>query len=276
MDPLYCTACGHELRPGDLFCTACGVPAEASAGPATGPAAGAAPLPAPRAGRPVRSGRRRAAGWVVAVVAALTVVTGAYALGTATAGHTTGSVSAQPPTGGGPTAGATDGDPGDGATGPSGTASPSVSPAALAQARALHDLLTHSAADKKAIAVAASQLQGCRHLPRAIRAFQSAAASRQRLVTKAAGLQIGLLPGGGEAVASLSQALRAAADADDAYVAWGQARHRVGSSCRGGKALRAQAVQLSAASHAPKQAAADAWNVIAAQTGLPAITWTSL
>jgi hypothetical protein len=168
----------------------------------------------------------------------------------------------------------------------SGSSSPRASrdPQALAQARALHTLIAHSATDKQRIAAAAAELQGCRHVEQAIQTFQDAAASRDRLVDQAAELQVGLLPGGGSAVAHFSQAERAAADADRAYVSYGQARHKVRHkahhhvhvSCRGGKDELRQAVRLSSASHAPKQATAQAWNVIAAQFRLPKVTWTSL
>jgi hypothetical protein len=163
------------------------------------------------------------------------------------------------------------------------TMSPTVSaapdPAALAQAGALRKLLTDSADDKRAIAAAAAQLNGCAHLNRAVQAFADAARSRDTLVTRANALQIGLLPGGGQAVASLTRALRASARADQAYVAWGRSLHRGHGKhhrCRGDDALHARATRLSSKSHAPKQAAADAWNVIAAQFGLATIHWSSL
>jgi hypothetical protein len=151
-----------------------------------------------------------------------------------------------------------------------------LDPHAVAQARALHTLIGRSSADKQRIAAAASQLQACRHVKQAIQTFQEAATSRDRLVDQVADLQVGLLPGGGAAVATFSQALRASADADRAYVAWGETRHKVHHHCRGGKDLRRQAVRLSAASHRPKQETARAWNLIAAQFGMATITWTSL
>jgi hypothetical protein len=171
------------------------------------------------------------------------------------------------------------------ATGPTGkpTVSPTVSaapdPAALAQADALRALLADSAADKRAIAAAAAQLNGCAHLNRAVQAFTEAAHSRGALVARAHDLQIGLLPGGGQAVASLARALQASARADRAYVDWGRSLHRGHGKhhrCRGDDALHARATRLSSASHAPKQDAAEAWNVIAAQFGLPTIHWSSL
>jgi uncharacterized protein with beta-barrel porin domain len=154
--------------------------------------------------------------------------------------------------------------------------SPSIAPQALAQARALRALLVHSAADKQAIAGAVAQLTSCRHLAAGVATFEDAAQSSDRLLERAAELPVGLLPGGGAAIASFSQALRAAAEADRAYVAWGQARHKVHHQCRGGQALRLQAVRLSSASHDPKQRTAAAWNLIATQLGLPTISWTIL
>lgn len=176
------------------------------------------------------------------------------------------------------------------------SAKASVDPQAMAQARALYTLISQSATDKQRIATAAGQLQRCDHVAQAIETFQDAAASRDRLVEQAASLDVGLLPGGGAAIADLSAALRAAAEADRAYVAWGETRHEVtvevgpppghghGNKhkqehrqvCRGGPELEAQAVRLSAASHGAKQETARAWNIVAAQFGLPTITWSEL
>ena len=171
------------------------------------------------------------------------------------------------------------------------TARVSADPEAMAQAKALYALISQSASDKQRIAVAAGQLQRCDHVDQAIQTFADAAGSRDRLVEQAAGLQVGLLPGGGAAVADLSAAARAAGDADRAYVSWGESRHlvrvkvrhhgkhhdpRFRRVCRGGAALEARAVRLSAASHGAKQKTASAWNLVAAQFGLPTITWTEL
>ena len=167
------------------------------------------------------------------------------------------------------------------------TTGTSPDPQALAQAQALHTLIDHSAADKHRIAVAAAQLQSCRHVKQGIHAFEEAADSRDQLVDDAAGLQVGLLPDGGAAIASFSEALRASADADRAYVAYGQKRHQVASgkrrhhhrprmTCTGGRNLLQTAVRLSSASHSAKQQTAKEWNLIAAQFKLPKVAWTSL
>jgi hypothetical protein len=307
VDQHFCTACGHQLGSGDLFCTACGVrvtppgslaapetPAEPAPEPVTEPSAETTAVrrpsvldqmmtspddtvvrravPPARTRRPKRSRRRFWAG----VAAAAVVVAGvSYGLGTiADRGGDHHDDRA-----GQPTTGASSGAAGSDTSAPTPSSSP-LDPQALAQARALHTLIDHSAADKQRIAAAAAQLQGCRHPKQAIQTFEDAASSRDRLVDQAADLQVGLLPGGGAAVASFSQALRASADADRAYVAWGQARHKVRRHhhvlCRGGKSLQRTAVQLSSASHAAKQRTAQEWNVIAAQFGLPRITWTNL
>lgn len=271
MGERFCTACGHQLQVGDRFCTACGmavssaVLAPAAATPPPAPVA-AVPAAVPAAVR-----RRRGAGWWLAVLIplALVVAAASFALGLLTT-HRDDRQSASAP-------------PASSAPADTPTVSPTVSaapdPAALTQAGALRRLLTDSADDKRAIAAAAAQLNGCAHLNRAVRAFTDAAHSRDVLVARARDLQIGLLPGGGQAVASLTRALQASARADQAYVDWGRSLHRGAGQhhrCRGDDALRARATRLSSQSHAPKQAAADAWNVIAAQFGLPTIHWSSL
>lgn len=316
MDQLFCTACGHRIDAGDHFCTACGAQVVSSGSAATRPIAAVpttsssappvsdptmvhpAPMafPAsashtsvqPHAGRGRTRSRVRFWGWVAA--AALFVAAVSYGIGTVTE-HSDRSTASG--TGGG---GAT--------AAPSPRRSPSAKasadPQAVAQARALHTLIAQSATDKQRIATAAAQLQACDHVAQAIETFQDAAASRDRLVDQAAGLEVGLLPGGGAAIADLGSALRAAAQADRAYVAWGETRHKVtvtvpGSGkahgkghgkkrrppqhrrvCRGDAELEANAVRLSTASHGAKQESARAWNIVAAQFGLPTISWTDL
>lgn len=294
MDQLFCTACGHHLGSDDLFCTACGArvtAAEAQVPVADDATAVRRAVPA----QPVRRKRSRARFWGWVAAAAVVVGAASYGLGTVADGS-----DERPTAGATRSTGAGSGTEGSTTSAPTtGPASPAASldPQALAQARALHTLIAHSATDKQRIAAAAAQLRDCRHLQQAIQTFEDAADSRDRLVDQAAGLQVGLLPGGGAAVASFSQAERAAADADRAYVAYGQARHKVRRevhehghhghgdrhghpqvevSCRGGTDELHEAVRLSSASHAPKQATAQAWNIVAAQFGLSRVTWSSL
>lgn len=292
MDQHFCTSCGHRVGSGDLFCTACGtrVPADAQApdqpeqsleSTAVRPSVLDQMMTQPvdatavrRAVPPTRPRKRRSRarfwGWVAA--AAVLVAAVSYGLGTMADGGDDTPVATAP--GSSASTGASTGASQTGQPSPSASA---ADPQALAQAKALHILLGRSAADKQKIAVAASELETCRHLPQAVQTFEEAAASRDRLVEQVADLQVGLLPGGGAAVASFSDALRASADADRAYVAWGQARHKGRHhTCKGGKLLQRAAVRLSSASHAPKQQAAQAWNVIATQFGLSKITWNSL
>ncbi|WGL51581.1 zinc ribbon domain-containing protein [Nocardioides sp. BP30] len=294
MDQHFCTACGHRLGPGDNFCTGCGTPASTAAADESPERTAVRPSmldqlmaqpaddtavrrPLPPAGRPPRRrSRGRFWGWVA--VAAVLVAAVSYGLGTLAAGRDGDDRRSTTGTGAGTgtaTGAATD------APGTSASADPSsgasIDPQALAQARALRALLGRSAADKQKIAVAAGELETCRHLHQAVQTFEEAASSRDRLVTQVADLRVGLLPGGGAAVASFTDALRAAADADRAYVRWGEARHKGRHhTCRGGGSLRSAAVRSSSASHAPKQQTAQAWNVIAAQFGLARISWTSL
>lgn len=305
MDQSFCTTCGHRLEAGDLFCTACGAQVAPSAGAAEpleraeeeSPAERTAvreihPVPTPVQPTAAHTyprhdnhrgsaGRSRARFWGWIVAAAIAVGAVSYGLGTLVDEDT-----------GGPTAGSTgSADPRIGGA-PSHKPTPKVAadPQAIAQAKALYVLISRSASDKQRIAVAAGQLQRCDHIDQAIQTFADAAGSRDRLVEQAAGLQVGLLPGGGAAIADLSAAARAAGDADRAYVAWGESRHlvrvriphhgkhgpRFREACRGGAALEARAVRLSTASHGAKQETATAWNLVAAQFGLPTITWTEL
>jgi hypothetical protein len=293
---MFCTACGARVAssvPSTDATVVRPVPEQpVHVSPVEATAVRHAPVPpAAPARTPVRRTRSRAAFWGWVAAAAVVVGAASYALGTAAVQD--------------------DGDTTNGATGSTAPAlndttgspkspKPSIDPQAMAQARALHTLIAQSATDKQRIATAAAQLQRCDHVQQAIQTFEDAAASRDHLVDQAAGLDVGLLPGGGAAVSHFSAALRAAAEADRAYVAWGESRHNVRIKvpaphpkgkgkrhghkakptyrevCRGGDALEAKAVQLSTASHGAKQETATAWNVVAAQFGLPTVTWTEL
>lgn len=274
MGERFCTVCGHQLEVGDRFCTACGsavttsVPAPEQAHPAPPRHADAQP-PTPRP--------RGAARWLIYLVpAALVVAAASFGLGMLTDHHDDHPETAPVATSGTPSAGlGASSSPGT----PTTSASAAPDPAALKQANALASLLTDSAADKRAIAAAAAELSSCHHLTKAVQAFTQAAQSRSALVTRASELQIGLLPGGGQVVASLTKALQDSAAADQAYVAWGRTLHRGTGKhhrCKGDDSLRTRATDLSTASHAPKQATAKAWNLIASQFGLQQIAWSSL
>lgn len=292
---MFCTACGAQVAPLPEK------PVHVSPVEATAvrhaPVPPAAPVRTP--GRPRR--RSRSAFWACVAAAAVVVGAASYALGTA-AVQDDGNATVGSPVSTAPGLNET------APASPKPSAKVSLDPQAMAQARALHTLISQSATDKQRIAAAAGQLQRCDHLPQAIQTFEDAAASRDRLVDQAGGLQVGLLPGGGAAIAHFSAALRAAADADRAYVEWGESRHKVRIKvpappaphgkhgqparhgkghghdakptfrevCRGQADLEAKAVRLSAASHGAKQETATAWNLVAAQFGLPTVTWTEL
>jgi len=166
-----------------------------------------------------------------------------------------------------------------GGTSPSGavpsTASASASPSTSAadrqrgraQASTIARYLTDSAQARQGIGAAISAISGCANIASAVATLDSAADVRSRIVTELATADVSALRNGGAAVADLSRAMRASADADRHYAAWGRAVAR----CHG---QAPHNTEFAAAQHsdsvatAAKQRFADEWNPIAAKFGL--------
>ncbi|MEP9384011.1 hypothetical protein [Nocardioides sp. KR10-350] len=143
-------------------------------------------------------------------------------------------------------------------------------------ARSISALLADSMNDKSDIQDAASDLTACRGIDKAVRTFTTAAASRGRLVRQIGRLDTGKLPGSARVVAQLSEAWTASKKADLAFAAWGRSMHKTKKSCHSDHGAQRRAVDQSVKSHAPKRAAARAWNPIATRYGLPTVAWKQL
>lgn len=136
-----------------------------------------------------------------------------------------------------------------------------------AQASTIGRYLTDSGQARQGIGAAISAISGCTNIGSAVATLDNAADVRSRIVTELATANVSALRNGGAAVADLSRAMRASADADRHYAAWGRAV----SSCHGQAPQNADfaaAQQSDSVATAAKQRFADEWNPIAATFGL--------
>jgi hypothetical protein len=137
----------------------------------------------------------------------------------------------------------------------------------LAQASMIDRYLTASGQARHRIGAAINAISRCTNIPSAVTRLQSAARVRSRIVTTLASADVTALPGGAAAVADLRRAMRASANADRQYAAWGRAV----AGCHGhahGNAQFAAAQRSDAVATAAKGRFADEWNPIAARYGL--------
>lgn len=163
-------------------------------------------------------------------------------------------------------------------TRPSGKTSPSASGSrspraadrqrAVAQASTIAGYLTTSRQTRPSVGAAISAIRGCANIPSSVTALQKAADVRSGIVTDLASADVSALPdGAAAAIADLGRAMRASADADRHYAAWGQTV----AGCHGQAPHNAEfaaALHSGTAADAFKQRFADEWNPIAAVYGL--------
>jgi hypothetical protein len=136
-----------------------------------------------------------------------------------------------------------------------------------AQASTIAGYLTSSRQARPGVGAAISAIRGCTNIASALTALHNAADVRSRIVTALASADVSALPNGAAAIADLGQAMRASADADRRYTAWGLTV----AGCHGHaphNAEYAAALQSGTAADAFKQRFADEWNPIAATYGL--------
>ncbi|MEV4613824.1 hypothetical protein AB0K43_14685 [Kitasatospora sp. NPDC049258] len=145
-----------------------------------------------------------------------------------------------------------------------------VSPELQAQAKAMSDLLGKASASRQAVIGAVASVQKCDKLPESQAGLTAAAAQRDQLVTELAALKVDKLPTGPQLVDQLKSAWQASATADKEYAAWAgdsiaacdPAKQSDNPHAKNGNAASGTATTA-------KTSAADLWNAIAAQTGLP-------
>jgi hypothetical protein len=137
-----------------------------------------------------------------------------------------------------------------------------------AQASTIAGYLTSSRQARPGVGAAISAIRGCTNITSAVSALQNAADVRSRIVRALASADVSALPNSaGAAIADLRRAMRASADADRHYAAWGLTV----AGCHGHAPHNAEfaaALQSGTAADAFKQRFADEWNPIAAMYGL--------
>jgi hypothetical protein len=152
---------------------------------------------------------------------------------------------------------------------------------AAAQAGALSRLLEDSNNSRDSVVESVTNIRSCRHLNRAAADLRAAAEQRDGLVTRLDALELDQIPEGDALAQSLAEAWRASAEADEHYAAWAdEARGDRRGVCPGGEARHTdRATQGDAASGRATQAkerAADLWNPVAGEHGLPERTAAEL
>jgi hypothetical protein len=272
-----CSHCGHELRTGGRFCGKCGraVPADASEAAVPGnarplTAAPVTPHAPPRngpaaSGRP--AGRRRlpASAWPLVAVLAVLVAGGATALFLTR--HSQGQR-------------AVDSIGVALASSPEATASTSSAPPAPTAeqaAQSLSTLLAQSATDRGSIVNAVSDVNQCGpSLGRDSQVFQSAAASRQGLLSQLASFP-GLSALSAQMLQDLTSAWQASAEADQDFAQWAQDEAAQGCTLgdQSDPGYQAAAVPDNEAT-ADKEAFVSLWNPVAVNYGLPTYQWDQL
>jgi hypothetical protein len=139
---------------------------------------------------------------------------------------------------------------------------------AVAQASTIAGYLTSSRQARPGVGAAISAIRGCTNITSAVSALQNAADVRSRIVRALASADVSALPNSAvAAIADLGRAMRASADADRHYAAWGLTV----AGCHGRAPRNAEfaaALQSGTAADAFKQRFADEWNPIAAMYGL--------
>ncbi|WP_244410203.1 hypothetical protein [Streptomyces albofaciens] len=148
--------------------------------------------------------------------------------------------------------------------------SPSADPVA-AQAKELDALLKDSNNSRSAVIGAVNSIKSCDNLDGAADDLRGAAAQRNELVSRLSKLTVDKLPGSADLTASLNEAWKSSAAADNHYAAWaGRVKGEKGcpkGKARGGKEA-AQGNAASGRATKAKQQAAKLWNPIAQKYGL--------
>jgi hypothetical protein len=148
-----------------------------------------------------------------------------------------------------------------------------------AQAVELDKLLADSNSSRDSVIKAVENVKACNNLGQAASDLRDAAKQRTGLVTRLSGLSVDKLPNNAELTASLTNAWRASASADNHYAAWAdQAAGKKG--CKKGHARttgQTQAATVASGTASTQKAkAAKLWNSIASTYGLTQRTTTQL
>lgn len=142
------------------------------------------------------------------------------------------------------------------------------------QATELSGLLAESGESREAVVEAVAAVQECDGIRHARRELSSAGEQRRGLVERLDQLTLEALPGHGELTSALRSAWQSSAEADDRFADWArEVREDRRRMCRGGSARHtdnySQAARASGEATGSKELAAELWNPIARDHGLP-------
>ena len=149
------------------------------------------------------------------------------------------------------------------------SSAPSSSGPALAsrQAAAVNDLLSSSAATRKALQGAVSKARDCTDLSSAVSQIQNAVNQRNAEYNQASALSTSALADGTIVKTDLTAALRSSLDADRDYLAWAQ-QLKLGCAAATQSSAYNAAYQADQQANAAKEAFIQVWNPVAAQYGI--------
>jgi hypothetical protein len=280
-----CSSCRAPLRPGSRFCVVCGTAQvvdgtgeslkDAAPQDVTVVRSWPAPPQAPPSSASTRWTRRR--GLLVLGLLAL-LVAGGTAVATAahgSGGHSRRSLASAPvatttAASSAPTAPA----PASPTTDPSTTAvssSTTLSPVAIADA--FSSLLAQSAADRRQIVAATSQLTQCTDVVGAVASVQAVMVNRRQLIQKLNQQATGTLTDGTQIKSDLAVVLHDSLETDTAYEEMGLSDE---SDCTPGAPPTAAVDTTNSASTASKTIFAQVWNPVATMFALPTITQATI
>jgi hypothetical protein len=148
-------------------------------------------------------------------------------------------------------------------------APPSAATLASRQAAAVSNLLGSSAATRRSLEGAVSEVRNCSSLPAATSQIRTVVSQRSTEYRHASALSLANLAGGAAVRSDLLAALRTSLDADQDYLAW--ARQQQGSGCTPAAQSGAYSTAISADQQAgtAKAAFVQVWNPIATKYRLP-------
>jgi serine/threonine protein kinase len=153
------------------------------------------------------------------------------------------------------------------ATPPTPSPATSASASASSQAAALDALLDSSAATRKALHGAVSEVSTCTNLSSATKQIQNAVSQRSTEYSQASALSASALTNGSAVKSDLMTALRTSLDADRDYLTWAQQQLNQGCTPTVQSSAYTAAYTADQVANAAKEAFVQVWNPVAARYG---------
>lgn len=132
----------------------------------------------------------------------------------------------------------------------------------------MNDLLSSSAATRKALQGAISKASDCTDLSSAVRKIQAAVNQRSTEYSQASALSTSALADGAIVKTDLTAALRSSLDADRDYLAWAQRELKLGCAPAPQSSAYNAAYKADEQADAAKEVFVQVWNPVAARYGI--------